>query len=296
MSSTRRASLLAVFAHPDDEIFCGGILSNLSERGVLVTLACATSGEAGKVHPSVGSVDDLGALRAEELRVSCARLGIEPPVMLGFHDSGRHERLRRDDPRALMNADMLAVEAAIRKVILEVRPHVVVTFDPHGSYYHADHVAVHRAAAAAFWSSGVMGDDSPDRLFYGMLTVGALRKFAEASRGRGVVDDLDPEVFGITPATIAYSFDARPYLDRKLSAMAAHRSAFGLTLDLLRNPTPPAEGMLRAFRPAFEHENFVLGGTRGAVPHWPLPDLFDGIPGAVRADRTFSQDPVGALR
>lgn len=296
MSTARRASLLAVFAHPDDEIFSGGILSTLSERGARVTLACATNGEAGKAHPSIGGVSDLGALRADELRVSCARLGIEPPVMLGFHDSGRHERLRRDDPRALMNADMLAVEAAIRNVILEVKPHVIVTFDPHGSYYHADHVAVHRAATAAFWSAGMMGDEAPARLFYAILRVDAFRKFAEASRGRGFVDDLDPDVFGAALPTIAYTFDARSHVDRKLSAMAAHRSAFGLTLEMLRNPPPPVEGMLRAFRPAFEREDFLLAGARGAVPCWPLPDLFADVPGAGLADSTFCQDPAAALR
>ena len=296
MSSTRRASLLAVFAHPDDEVFCGGILSSLSERGARVTLACATSGDAGKAHPSIGGVTDLGALRADELRVSCARLGIDPPVMLEFRDSGRHERLRRDDPRALMNADMLAVEAAIRRVILEVEPHVMLTFDPHGSYYHHDHLAVHRAATAAFWSSGVIGDEAPMRLFYGVLTINALKRLASATRGRGVVDDLDPEVFGAEPRTIACSFDARPYMDRKLSAMAAHRSAFGLTLDLLRNPTPPVAGLLGAFRPAFEQEDFLLAGTRGAVPHWPLFDLFDGLPGASLKDSNFSQDPAEAVR
>jgi N-acetyl-1-D-myo-inositol-2-amino-2-deoxy-alpha-D-glucopyranoside deacetylase len=173
---------------------------------------------------------------------------------------------------------------------------VIITFDPHGSYYHADHIAVHRAATAAFWSTGMMGDEAPARLFYGMLTTEVFRKFAEASRGHGVVDDLDPEVFGIAPATIACSFDARPYMDRKLSAMAAHRSAFGLTLEMLRNPATPAEGMLRAFRPAFEREDFVLGGTRGAVRRWPLQDLFDDIPSSSLADSTFCQDPAGALR
>src|SRR5262249_43178346 len=151
-------------------------------------------------------VTDLGALRAEELRVSCARLAINPPVMLEFHDSGRHERLRPDDPRALMNADMLAVEAAIRNVIQEGKPHVIVTFDPHGSYYHPDHVAVHRAATAAFWSAGMLGDSAPARLLYGILTVNVFRTFANASRGRGFVDDVDPDVFGASPASVAYSF------------------------------------------------------------------------------------------
>src|SRR5688572_17065638 len=46
MDSIRRASLLVVLAHPDDEVFHGGILAHLSERGVRVTLACATKGEA----------------------------------------------------------------------------------------------------------------------------------------------------------------------------------------------------------------------------------------------------------
>ena len=54
MIRSRRPSLLIVLAHPDDEIFHGGVLAHLSERGVRVTLACATDGEAGKSHPSVG--------------------------------------------------------------------------------------------------------------------------------------------------------------------------------------------------------------------------------------------------
>src|SRR4051794_23753095 len=117
MTTSRRASLLVVLAHPDDEIFHGGMLMHLGQQGVRVTLACATNGEACETHPSVGAVDDLGALRVEELRLSCRRLGIDPPVFLGFHDSARGERQRYGDPRALANVDMLEVEAAIRRVI-----------------------------------------------------------------------------------------------------------------------------------------------------------------------------------
>ena len=151
MTRIRRASLLMVVAHPDDEIFHGGVLAHLSKCGVRVTLVCATDGEAGKPHPSVGPVDDLGALRVEELRLSCERLGIEAPVLLRFHDSARKERQRHDDPHALANIDMLDVEAAIRGIIADVKPHVIVTFDPHGTYYHPDHLAIQRA------SSGMLG-------------------------------------------------------------------------------------------------------------------------------------------
>jgi LmbE family N-acetylglucosaminyl deacetylase len=277
MNRTRRASLLAVFAHPDDEIFHGGMLAHLSDRGVRVTLASATRGEAGKAHPSIGPVTDLGAVRSEELRASCSRLGIEPPIVLGFHDSARKERQRHDDPRALANVDMLEVEAAVRDLIRRVEPHVVLTFDPHGGYYHPDHIAVHRATTAAFVSSGVMGGSAPARLFYGGMLRHTFVALAERSRGRGIVDGLDPDLFSISPEMAAVSFDATRYLDRKLSALAAHRSAFGVSDEMLGDPPPEVRPLLDAFRPVLVREVFVLGAARVATPGWPLTDFFEGL-------------------
>ena len=273
----RRPSLLVVLAHPDDEIFHSGMLAHLADRGARVTLVCATNGEAGKPHPSVGPIDDLGALRVQELQLSCARLGIERPVLLGFHDSARKERQRHDDPHALANVDMLDVGAAIRGVITDVKPHVVMTFDPHGGYYHPDHVAIQRATTAAFFSSSVMGVEAPERLFYGTMLRDVFRTFADASRGRGILDGLDPDVFATAPESIAVSFDAKPYLHRKLAALTAHRSAFGLTPEMLNDPPPGAAQMLRAFGPVLEREVFMLGGARGPVSRWPLDDFFDGL-------------------
>jgi N-acetyl-1-D-myo-inositol-2-amino-2-deoxy-alpha-D-glucopyranoside deacetylase len=273
-----RPSLLAVYAHPDDELFHGGgMLAHLSGQGVRVVIACATRGEAGKAHPSVGHVDNLGTLRSEELRRSCTHLGIDEPVFLGFHDSARKERLRRDDPRALANVDMLEVEAAIRRVIEDLTPQVIVTFDPHGGYYHPDHVAVHRATTAAFVSSGAIGDAAPARLFYSGFSQRAFREHAELTRGWGVVDGLDPYVFAVSAASAALTFDAAPYMDRKLAAFAAHQSAFGVTQEMLTNPPADQARRLRAFRPIMEEEVFVLGGARGPIARWPLESLFDGV-------------------
>jgi N-acetyl-1-D-myo-inositol-2-amino-2-deoxy-alpha-D-glucopyranoside deacetylase len=280
MTSSRRASLLVVLAHPDDEIFHGGILAHLSGRGVRVTLACATNGEAGKAHPSVGAVDDLGALRAEELKLSCHRLGIDSPVLLGFHDSARGARQRHGDVRALANVDMIEVETAIRKVIDDVKPHVILTFDPHGGYYHPDHLAVQRATTAAFFSSGVMGVLSPERLFYGTMLRDVFRRLAEESRGRGITDDLDPDIFGTATEMIAVSFDASSLVRRKFLALAAHRSAFGVTEEMLTSASPDRPAVLNALGPVFEREVFVLGGTRIPVSPWPLSDFFEGMTSA----------------
>jgi LmbE family N-acetylglucosaminyl deacetylase len=270
-------SLLAVLAHPDDEVFLGGVLAHWSERGARVTLACATNGEAGTPHPSVGTVDDLGALRVEELRVSCTRLGIGEPILLGFHDSARKERQRHDDPQALANVDMLEVEAAIRRIIERVKPQVLLTFDPHGTYYHPDHLAVQRATTAAFFSSGGRGPEPPARLFYATMSQPVLRAMGQEGQGRGIMDGLDPDVFASAPEMIAVSFDARPYLDRKHSALAAHRSAFGITQEMLAEPPPGVAQLLHALRPVLEQEVYLLGGTRVPVARWPLRDFFDGV-------------------
>ena len=275
--NTPGRALLMVVAHPDDEIFCGGVLAHLSERGVRVQLLSLTHGEAGKVHDPTMHVANLAATRAQELRLSCERLGIDPPIILDFHDSGRGERLRKDDPRALVNVDALEVEAAIRKVINDVKPQVIITHDPHGGYNHPDHIATHLAATAAFFSSGVLGPTAPQRLFYTAMEREMFRAFSEASRGKGPGGGLDAEVFGTAEQMIACFFAAGRYIDRKLAAVCAHRTQFGLTLETLNNPPPPAAEMLRVFQPVLDREAFMLGGVRGPITRWPLEDLFDGM-------------------
>jgi N-acetyl-1-D-myo-inositol-2-amino-2-deoxy-alpha-D-glucopyranoside deacetylase len=281
---TRPAALLVVFAHPDDELFHGGVLAHLSRKGVRVQLVSLTHGEAGKVRDPTYQVDDLAALRAEELRLSCERLGIERPLILDFHDSGRGDRLRRDDARALVNVDRLEVEAAVRAVIADAQPQVIVTHDPHGGYDHPDHVAANLIVTAAFYTSGLLGDHAPERLFYAALPHDTAREFFEVSRGKGPVGGMNPDIYAIAESMVAVSFDARPYMQQKLRALAAHRSQFGLTLETLDNPPPPAAEMLRAFRPIWEREVFTLGAVRGPIDRWPLSDFFDGLQTAHREE------------
>ena len=86
------ASLLAVYAHPDDEVFSGGVLAHYAALGVRVTLVCATKGDAGKVTDPELKVKDAGELarlREGEPRASAELLGVHEVVMLGYGDSGR---------------------------------------------------------------------------------------------------------------------------------------------------------------------------------------------------------------
>lgn len=265
-------SILAVFAHPDDEAFpTGGTLAHYAKLGHKVYLACATKGEAGQVKdPRLGEVKDLAAVRVGELETACKALGIEPPIFLGFHDSGRKERVRFDDPLALQNADLLTVEAKIRDLIADLQPTVLITFDPHGGYGHIDHLVIHRAATAAFFSTGHL-PHPPRRLFYGVFSIE--RATAMQQSQPSILEGLDPQLYGVSDSTIALSRDVGAYLPQKMAAIGAHRSQFADRTQEM-NTNPERRAQMEQFMAS---ETFALGGSRGPIPHWPLRDLFDGL-------------------
>ncbi len=80
--STR--TLLAVYAHPDDESFAsGGTIARLTADGVRVVLVCATRGEAGEISdPTLATPDNLAEVREAEMRCAAEELGISELVLL----------------------------------------------------------------------------------------------------------------------------------------------------------------------------------------------------------------------
>ncbi|GGK88516.1 PIG-L deacetylase family protein [Deinococcus radiotolerans] len=262
-------TLLAAFAHPDDEAFSvGGTLTHYARRGVRVVLACATRGEAGKITVPGMTVDDLGAQREQELRAACEALEIEPPVFLDYHDSGRYERTRHDDPMALMNVNPLDVEVKLRALIEEVQPQVIVTFDPHGGYGHVDHLQMHRATVAAFFSTGHLPGGGPQRLYYTALTTEAAQGLARMGQ------DLDALVYGVSQDTLAVQMDVSAYAANKKAALMAHGTQTG-EQSLLGRMTPEERETME--RRMLGTEGFSIGGTRTALTTYPLRGLFDGL-------------------
>ncbi|MEW5941502.1 MAG: PIG-L family deacetylase [Chloroflexota bacterium] len=78
-------TLLAVFAHPDDESFRpGGTLALLARRGARVQVLTATRGQAGsRGNLPLCSPEELPGVRERELRCACAVLGLLPPRTVG---------------------------------------------------------------------------------------------------------------------------------------------------------------------------------------------------------------------
>ncbi len=218
--------LLGVFPHPDDEAYsCGGTFALLAVQGAEIHVLSATRGEAGQdLRLRRDGSTALADVRADELRASCAALGVRAPRFLGLADGG------------LDGSDFPAVAGAIVQAIRDVRPHVVLTLGADGVYGHPDHLALHRLVVAAF-GAAAGGDRFPSehfgspwrpaRLFCAAFPRGMFRPqydlmtvSPEASSMRGV----DPDKLGVEPTDVAAAIDIRAVSVRKLAAIAAHKS------------------------------------------------------------------------
>ena len=195
MTSIGRAAgmrLLGIFAHPDDEQGVGAAFTRSVERGAQAFLLCSTRGEAGQIRVSdLATPATLGAVRTGELELATSILKWQPPIILDYPDGGMHEVNRAE-----------IVDDYVR-VIRDVRPHVVVTFERNGGYGHLDHITAHFAATEAFWLAGdaefkpeLGAAWQPQKLYYGAIPRSFFVKMLEAS-------EEDPDIGG-DRRTISY--------------------------------------------------------------------------------------------
>jgi LmbE family N-acetylglucosaminyl deacetylase len=170
-------TILAVFAHPDDESVCSGTLAMAVDLGWRVVLAVATRGEAGEIaDSSLATPDTLGAVREIELKAACDVLGIEEVHYFGYRDSGMAGTPENGLNNSLFHADPGQVTGKITRLIRELHPQIVITFEPYGIYGHPDHVIISRCTTWAFDLAGSPSEfaDSgepwqPRRLYYSVL-------------------------------------------------------------------------------------------------------------------------------
>ena len=145
-------TILAVLAHPDDESFgLGGTLALYAQKGYNTFLVCATRGEAGTVDASyLNGFKDTAELRTDELQRAAKILGLKDVFFLGYRDSGMAGSEENKHPNAQVNHPMDEVAGKVVKYIRELKPDVVITFDPIGGYKHPDHIHIQKATVLAF--------------------------------------------------------------------------------------------------------------------------------------------------
>ncbi len=226
-------------AHPDDEaLTTGATIAHYSARGAQVRVVTCTLGEEGEVigeqwaHLAVDKADQLGGFRIGELTKALNALGIVEPMFLGgagrWRDSGMAGTPARQQQR-FIDADLREAVGALVAVIRDLRPHVVITYDPEGGYGHPDHIHAHRVTMAAIAASS--GTDHPGdpwtvpKVYWTVMSKSAM------AGGLAALDDVpgdwtrvtvDDVPFGYPDDAIDAVIDVPDQLPAKVAALRAH--------------------------------------------------------------------------
>ncbi len=194
--------VLSIGAHPDDELYAAGLLAKYAAEGHDVYILTTTRGEGGPLgDPPLTDRAGLGALREVEGHAAGHILGAREVRYLPFVDPlpGPNREWKA------ISASLEEFSAAIREVLAELRPDVVLTHGSDGEYGHPQHRFTHRAVFAA------LEQLSPWRP-------------AEVLTWEASFPDADParRLNEHDPADIV--LDTSPWLEQKVAAMEAHRS------------------------------------------------------------------------
>jgi len=234
--------ILFVHAHPDDEtIGNGATMARYVAEGAHVTLVTCTLGEEGEVlvpeliHLAADRDDALGRHRVAELATAMEALGVSDHRFLGeagrYRDSGMMGLPTNERPDSFWQADVDAAAGELVKVIREVRPQVMVTYNENGGYGHPDHIQAHRVAmrGVALAGDGSFGDDEPwqvAKVYWNLLPRSVLQQWIEALREVGSnffeVESADELPFAAPDELVTTVVDAVTQVDAKLAAMRAH--------------------------------------------------------------------------
>jgi LmbE family N-acetylglucosaminyl deacetylase len=282
-----RPRLLAVLAHPDDETFgTGGTLALYTWCGAATYLICTTDGAAGTIDPEfIRHYGSKVATRTAELHCAASQLGLHHVWMLGYRDSGMPGTPDNEHPDSLSCAPLDTVAARITRYIRQVRPHVVITFDPIGGYRHPDHIITHQATVQAFHAAGdpdqfpdpALPPYQPQKLYYHVfprhwlrLFVRLMPLFGKDPRRFGRNQDVDLTTFAydefpvharITYTAVQHQRDAAVNCHASQTRNATvTQSMIGHVMRLLAG----GDSFMRAYPPATAglHEHDLFAGVQ----------------------------------
>ena len=269
----KKLTLMAIFAHPDDEAFgTGGTLSRYAAEDHDVYLVTATRGEAGQIaDPKMGSTANLPLIRERELRCACQVYGIHEPVFLNYVDG------------QLPTVHQGQAVGKVVHILREIRPDVVVTFGPDGIYGHYDHIAIHRwtsiavdlAAEEDCFPEQLSGSCQPHqvrKLYLRSLPESQVMAMGEGGKPASVMMDGVPFVFHAhAPDEITTVIDVSDYVDQKLEGIRCHASQIGEDSPFNKGP----EEILS--QPWFYQESYILAKSTVGEPEGQETDLLERL-------------------
>ena len=230
-------SLLLVHAHPDDEtINNGATMAKYVAEGARITLVTCTRGEEGEVlvpelaHLASSHDDALGPHREKELAEAMKIIGVSDHRFLGaphriWRDSGMMgtEPNSRSDVFWSANIDDAAQELV--KIILEMRPDVLITYDTNGGYGHPDHIQAHRVAMRGAELARSAGWSIP-KIYWNTIPrsvieegIAEMKKIGSDFMGVEKAEDFP---FAQPDELVTTVVDGGSFVEKKMAAMKAH--------------------------------------------------------------------------
>ena len=229
--------LLLVHAHPDDETINNGVtMAKYVAEGSHVTLVTCTRGEEGEVlvpelaHLASAHDDKLGEHRETELRDAMHHLGVTDFRFLGapakkWRDSGMMGSDPNNRPDNFWNADLDEASEALVKIILEIKPHVLVTYDEIGGYGHPDHIQAHRVAMRGAELARERGWEI-QKIYWNTIPRSIIEQGIEAMKDTGNqffgVEKADDFPFAQPDELVTTVINGEDFVEKKMAAMRAH--------------------------------------------------------------------------
>jgi LmbE family N-acetylglucosaminyl deacetylase len=238
--------LLAVLAHPDDESFgLGGTLALYAGKGYETYYVCATRGEAGTVDEEhLKGFKDTADMRTDELLRAAKELGLKEVFFLGYRDSGMPGMDANQHPDAQINHSVDEVAGKVVKYIRDLKPDVVLTFDPIGGYKHPDHIHIHKATVLAFEKANDASFHpeagvpfKPQALYFQVFPKGLLRAavrlmplFGKDPAKFGRNGDINIKELAEVTFPVHVRLDVRSVSEMKRKASECHASQGGMQM------------------------------------------------------------------
>jgi N-acetyl-1-D-myo-inositol-2-amino-2-deoxy-alpha-D-glucopyranoside deacetylase len=237
MRNPETPRLLLVHAHPDDEtINNGATMASYVAKGVQVTLVTCTRGEEGEIlvpelaHLASDKSDGLGIHRETELADAMRELGVTDFRFLGapdrmWRDSGMMGTAPNERPDVFWQADVTDAATHLLQVIMEVRPHVMITYDTNGGYGHPDHIQAHRVAMKAAEMAREAGWEI-QKIYWNTIPISVIEEGIAAMKGTGSeffgVEKAEDFPFAQPDHLVTTLIQADEFVPQKMAAMRAH--------------------------------------------------------------------------
>jgi N-acetyl-1-D-myo-inositol-2-amino-2-deoxy-alpha-D-glucopyranoside deacetylase len=229
--------LLLVHAHPDDETINNGVtMAKYAALGAQVTLVTCTRGEEGEVlvnelaNLASDKDDKLGEHREIELKDAMDELGIKDFRFLGapskkWRDSGMMGTPANDRDDVFWQADLDEASIELVKIILEIKPQVLITYDEFGGYGHPDHIKAHRVAMRAAELAANQGWQV-SKIYWNTMPRSVIQMGIEKMKEVGSdffgAESADDLPFAKPDELVSTVVNAPEYVPAKLAAMKAH--------------------------------------------------------------------------